>query len=199
MYNDTILFIIWDVMYNADNLIKESWHVLCQGSFCLQTMEDTQVEPRTKTLANGAVYDLDKKRIVSGALLTSDKAKELVQVRIERKRERIIAGANAALGKSQDWEAPQDMDFVEAIAEVAAMKALNPDDPKSIEAAKFLLQEAGLSFGNSQRENEPAPPGAVSMAPDTLVRLAAALEAEIAARVDQARAIDVDATDTRNE
>ena len=163
-------------------------------------MEEAQIEPKTKVLANGAVYDLDKKKIVSGAVLTSDKAREMVRARVERKRERIIAGANAALGKSQDWVAPQDLDFVEAIAEVAAMKALNPDDPKSIDAARFLLQEAGLSAADSRRENEPdAPSSAIIAAPDALVELAAAMEREMQRRLDQARAVDATATDIRNE
>src|SRR5688572_11108980 len=139
-------------------------------------------EPRTKVLSNGAVYDLDKKKIVSGAVLTSDKARELVQSRIEKKRERIMAGAAKVLEQSGDWEAPTDMDVVEAIGEQVMMNALDPSSKKQIDAAEWILKHGGLS----ERPNEATPqisaPGSVSATPATLLALAAQLEAEIADR-----------------
>jgi hypothetical protein len=157
-------------------------------------MEDTQLqEPRTKVLANGAVYDLDKKRIVSGALLTSDKAKELVKRRVELKQERIIAGAAKVLERTGGWELPNELDVVEAIGEAVMESALDIDSKKQIEAAKFILAEAGLSASQSQRENASTPPGSIVADPDALHRLLELIEQDKQAAVERARAIDAGA------
>lgn len=161
--------------------------------------DDTQIEPRTKVLKNGAVYDLDKKKIVSGAVLTSDKARELVQVRIQKKQDRIMAGAAKVLETIGDWETPSDMDVVEAIGEAVMEKAIDPKAKGQIDAANFILREAGLSVQSSQRANEPTQPGTVNLHVDTLFAIAAELEHRLASAVDRARAVDVEATDTRNE
>lgn len=113
---------------------------------------DNEQKPRLRTLKNGAVYDLDKHRIVANdgggtAAITTANASEFHARRQARKRERIEAGANAALAElaPEKWASPADLDFAEAIAEAAMHKALNPDDPKQIDAGRFLLQEAGLA------------------------------------------------------
>jgi coproporphyrinogen III oxidase len=103
-----------------------------------------QAEPRTKVLKNGAVYDLDKKRIVSGALLTSDKARELVETRVAQKRARLMAGANAVIAKGGDFDGV-GMDFVEAIGEAVTLAALDPTSTQQVRAAEFLFREAGIA------------------------------------------------------
>jgi hypothetical protein len=149
----------------------------------------TDQEPRTKVLSNGAVYDLDQKKIVSGAVLTSDKAREMVQARVQRKQERIMAGAAKVLEKYGDWEMPTDMDVVEAIGEAVMESAIDPMSKKQIDAARFILAESGLSMaGNPQREN--AQPGEISGSPAALAELVRLLEAERSAAVDRGRAID---------
>jgi hypothetical protein len=165
-------------------------------------MEDTQVittNARTKVLSNGAVYDMDKKKIVAGAVLTSDKAKELVKRRMELKQERVLAGAAKVLERTGDWDTPADLDVVEAIAEAAMEKALDVDSKGQIDAAKFILTEAGLSAAQARREDAPGAPGSISGSPEALMRLVALLEAERSAAVDRSRAIDVESTDIRNE
>jgi hypothetical protein len=166
-------------------------------------MEDTQVEPRTKVLKNGAVYDLDKKRIVANpgggtTAITSETASEFHARRRELKQQRIIAGAAKVLESSGDWETPNDLDVVEAIGEAVMVNAMDPDSKKQIDAAKFILTEAGLSEANSRRENTPAQPGSISGSPDALMQLVGMIEAERAAAVERARAVDVNSTDIRN-
>ncbi len=69
------------------------------------------------------------------------------------KRAAIARGANAVVAEGGKFDGT-DLDFVEAIAEAQAIKALNPDDPKSTDAARFLLQEAGLSDKQAQPTQE---------------------------------------------
>jgi hypothetical protein len=151
-------------------------------------MTDT---PNVKVLANGAVYDLDKKRIVSGAMLTSDMAKEMVQTRIQKKQERLIAGAAKVLERSGDWELPTDMDVVEAIGEAVMENAIDPTSKKQIEAAKFILSESGLSNSvDLRREN--TQPGTITASAETMMQLLDMIEARQSAAVDKARAIDAE-------
>ena len=99
----------------------------------------------TKVLSNGAVYDLEAKRIVSGAVLTSDGARQLVAHRTERKRA-VIAQAALDAVERDDYRAQYGGDaWIAAIAEAQMRKATTPDDPKSTDAARFLLTEAGIA------------------------------------------------------
>jgi hypothetical protein len=135
----------------------------------------TDAEPRTKILKNGAVYDLDKGRIVANpgggtAAIRSDNASEYHAKRQERKREVMIAAANEAVQRD-DWRAHGDLAYVAAIADTAMMIATTPDSPKAIEAGRFLLRETGLA----QEDTTQAPAaafvaGAGAMA-DTILRV----------------------------
>ena len=116
-----------------------------------------EVQPRTKILKNNAIYDLDKHRIVGAAgpitnAITSQNAAAMATHRQQLKRDRVVAGANAALAELEPdkWVNAGDLDFVEAISEAAMHKALNPDDPKQIDAARFLHQESGLAEAKQQ-------------------------------------------------
>jgi hypothetical protein len=128
-------------------------------------------ESRTKVLKNGAVYDLDKKRIVQGQRLTSAEASALGQRKYQRKREVIAAAAAAAVERGDYRAAYGDDAWIAAIAEAQYIKATTPDDPKSTDAARFLLQETGLS----ERDAASQPPAAV-----TLTLSAAGLERLVA-------------------
>lgn len=99
---------------------------------------------------NGAHIDPVTKRFVKGgkpttAIADSSHASELARRRHERKRE-IISSAAAAAVERDDYRAKYGDDaWIAAIAEAAYIKATTPDDPKAIDAARFLLQETGLS------------------------------------------------------
>lgn len=107
----------------------------------------------TKVLSNGAIYDTERKRIVAlkpelatkSTQITPATASEYHAKRQERKRE-VIASAAAAAVERDDYRAKYGDDaWIAAIAEAAYIKATTPDDPKAIDAARFLLQETGLS------------------------------------------------------
>lgn len=111
-------------------------------------MRDMETKEKLRVLKNGAVYDMEKKRIVANpgggtAAITKRTASEMADIRRKRKQATIAAAANAAVERD-DWRAHGDMAFVAAIADTAYIKATTPDDPKAIDAARFLLQETGL-------------------------------------------------------
>jgi len=166
-------------------------------------MENTLEEPRTKVLKNGAVYDLDRKRIIANpgggtTAITSETASAYHARRQELKQQRIMAGAAKVLERLGDWETPNDLDVVEAIGEAVMENALDTDSKKQIDAAKFILVEAGLSASLSRREDASAP-NSISATPDALMALVGMIEAERAAAVERSRAVDVESTDIRNE
>lgn len=132
-------------------------------------MDETQVETKAKsraptpapkpestkhlrTLSNGAVYDMNTHRIVDSKSvtnkITSQNAADFVAARQEAKRERLMFAANAvaAQGGGVDGrELVGDLAFVEAIGEAMTMKALTVNDPKAVDAARFLFQETGIA------------------------------------------------------
>ena len=55
---------------------------------------DTDTTPHTKVLANGAVYDMDAGRIVSGAVLDSVRARDMQRIGVLKKREVMARAAN---------------------------------------------------------------------------------------------------------
>jgi hypothetical protein len=100
-------------------------------------------EARYKTLQNGAVYDLQAKKIVSGAVLSSDRAREMVAARETRRREAARQAANQAVDRADFHAAYGDLAYLAAIIETAMQKATTADDPKAIEAARFIMQQTG--------------------------------------------------------
>jgi hypothetical protein len=80
---------------------------------------------------------------------TTEQANDYLRRRQELKRERILAGAAKTLERG-DWEKATDLDVVEAISEAVMMKALNPDNAKQVDAARFILTESGLAEAQQQ-------------------------------------------------
>ena len=147
---------------------------------------------------NGAIFDKDKGRIVAlrpelaekNTQITKENTSEMAARRLEKKRSRIEAGAMAAVEeKLPDAFTGDDGDWIEAVAQQVAHKALDPNDPKQVDAARFLLQEAGLSDARQQ----PATP---AEAVGDILRELAAVAREIAeaTRRDDADIVDGTAT-----
>jgi len=117
-------------------------------------------EPRTKVLSNGAVYDLDKKRIVSGAVLTSDSARALVDARKSRKREAILeAGTMIAQTNARNSQHPaiqalqDDPDAMwKAVAIGRTVAAMDADSPYGNGAAEWLERASGLAEGKGSAD-----------------------------------------------
>ena len=113
--------------------------------------QEVQAETRVEPLENGGVIVRGKNgRFLPGtrspAPITDANAREFQQRRVEMARERVIKGANAAVAKAQpnDWDNPQDLDYVEAIAEAQATQALMVGDPTSTRAAEWTMAHSGL-------------------------------------------------------
>lgn len=85
--------------------------------------------------------------------ITTADAATLAQRKHERKRERIQAGALAAVREKlpDKFDGAGD-DWIEAVAEAVAYKALDKLDPKQVDAARFLLKESGYSEDQAQPE-----------------------------------------------
>jgi len=152
--------------------------------------------------SNGAHIDPVTRRFVAGgkpvtAIDSPSMGRELVQRRIEKKRQAIIDAANRLAAEGGALSGTQycgDLAFVGHVAEAQFVKATNPDDPKSTDAARFLLTEAGLAEAK-QTEQTQAQQG------DTLAALYAMgagaadavlawLAANSAARVQAADVVD---------
>ncbi len=140
-------------------------------------------QSRYKTLSNGAVYDMESKRIVKGAALSSAEAASLASQRASRRQEIARMAANKAVERADYASAYGDMAYMAAIIEAAMLKATTPEDNKSIEAAKFIVSMTG--------DSEPAPMAA-SSEPAALAEVKAIIH-EIA---DMARAIRASADDS---
>ena len=108
---------------------------------------------------NGMERNADNGRMMrppTSALITPETANVLQRRRQEKKREAIIAAANAAVERGDYRETYGDLAFTAAIAEAQYIKATTPDDPKSTDAARFLMQESGLSETNRSAVDIPA-------------------------------------------
>jgi hypothetical protein len=78
--------------------------------------------------------------------ISKEDASTLALRKQERKRQRIEAGALAAVqDKLPDAFTGDDGDWIEAVAQQVAYKALDRLDPKQVDAARFLLTEAGIA------------------------------------------------------
>jgi hypothetical protein len=163
-------------------------------------MEDTQVESRTKVLKNGAVYDLDRGRIVSSknvtTKITSENAVALSRKRHEANRRAVV---RAVVGEAQSID-PTVQTPADAYGLLMAnqyTKLLDSQKPDVGQAEKLGKIMTGMDLEISQRENTPPPPGSIIADPDALHRLLELIEADKRQAVDRARAVD--ATDTRND
>lgn len=97
---------------------------------------------------SGAVYNQSKGRLIGApprAQFTPETAVVAVERRAELKREAIARGAAKVLERTGEWDAPNDIDVAEALGEAVFLKALNPDNPKQVDAARFVLQEMGIA------------------------------------------------------
>jgi len=117
-----------------------------------------------RTLANGAVYDMVKKRIVANPgggnkAFTSETASAALELRQQQKRNVLARAANAVAmqgGGVDGRSLSGDFAFVEAIGEAMTMKALSVNDPKAVDAARFIFSETGISEKQAQAEQAQA-------------------------------------------
>lgn len=141
------------MMYNSQNLVS-ALSIYWRGRFLYRTMAtivSTFVNEDGDTInvyESGVHYNADKGRLVKAsekAMFTPETSRKAKELLAEKKREAIIRGAGKALERSGEWTLPNAADVAEALAEAVMMKALNPDSPKQVDAARFILQEAGMA------------------------------------------------------
>jgi len=82
--------------------------------------------------------------------ITSENARARALARVEKKRAVIAEAANKQVESMGFDNSRGDLSFIAAIAQAAIIKALNPSDTKQIDAARFLIQETGLSEKTGQ-------------------------------------------------
>jgi len=151
---------------------------------------------------SGAQYDLTAGRLVAApkhAQFTPETSMQAVERRLELKREAVARGAARVLEQTGDWEAPNDMDVIEAISEAVMLKALNPKDAKQVDAARYLENCMGLSESQTSSNVDASNNAPVA---EALRQLAAILDRALSDRREtvDAEATDLPAiTDTRNE
>jgi len=118
-----------------------------------------------RVLANGAVYDTIKKRIVTNkpelaiknTQITSETAGAMQAISRDRKKEAMIRAANRVAmqgGSVSGEEFSGDLAFVEAVSESMTMKALTPTDAGAERAAKWLFDEIGISERRETQQGE---------------------------------------------
>lgn len=151
---------------------------------------------------SGAHYNVTRKHLVKApesALITKENVHKFKEQLAEKKRQAIIRGAGRALEKSGDWSTPNAEDVAEALAEAITIKALNPDNPKQVDAARFILQEAGMAETQTKSNEERQQFAATG---DALHQLVGILREAMQAATTPRDVIDgtvSDVTDTRND
>ena len=119
-----------------------------------------------RKLKNGAIYNMDTHRIASGKDITTKitpaRTIEMQSARIARKREVMRAAANAAVERDDYRLGYGDEAYIAAITDTAMLKATTADDPKAIEAAKFILDNTGVAEARQAQHQDSSVPASVA-------------------------------------
>lgn len=108
----------------------------------LKQVTGEEKQGQFRTLSNGATYDMEKKKIVAGAVLTSDRAREMVRAREEKRIRLYNIGAQRAVQDTQlIREFGDDAHLVER-AMTLQILATSPDAGKAAVMADSELRKA---------------------------------------------------------
>lgn len=160
-----------------------SLSVCYNADMSTNTPIQSDVTPRTRTLSNGAVYDLDKGRIVANPgggkhAITSDNAREMVKARIERKRAIVQAAAQDAVQSQRLNDKYGDAAWIAEVTQAQMILATTPDAGKaSTIAAEWLVNNAGMGE-KIAKDAEGGAAVTVSMSAAGLERLLVMLHAD---------------------
>lgn len=139
---------------------------------------------------SGAQYDVCCGKLAGApkhAQFTRETALVAVERRAELKREAVARGAAKILERSGEWEAPNDIDVAEALGEAVMLKALNPDNPKQVDAARFILQETGMAESQTSSNASPSNFAAASAFGSELARQFAQIVSDVLTAQSQAQ------------
>lgn len=130
--------------------------------------------------------------------ITTANARTMAQRRWENYR-RAAVRAIVEEAKSIDSEASTGANAFGLVAAKQYSALMDSDKPRIADLEKLGQIMTGM-VASSQRENAAAPGETlISAPPEALMHLVDLIERQRSAAVDRARAVDVDATDTRNE
>lgn len=108
-----------------------------------------------RRLPNGKTQFVKGSKIAT-AITSSEMGVEYAKKRAEKRRQIVMEAANEAVERN-DWTKKHgDYAFIAAIANTAMIKATTPDDPKAIEAARFVLAQAGLLSDDEEEKDKNA-------------------------------------------
>jgi hypothetical protein len=144
-------------------------------------------EERYRTLKNGAVYDMVRKRICASpgggtTAITQANAAAYSERRRELKRQALLAGAQAATADIRQRPPSHELEWIEVIAEANMHRAADPGNVKGVDAGRWLVQEAGLA--EQRQQVQPADVGMVALL--GLIELARPMLGAVDAEVTEA-------------
>lgn len=91
-----------------------------------------------------------------GRIITAENSIALHRARKERKQNLVREVASSHVGAEKFKLQHGDMAYIAAMSEKIMEKAMRPGDPKQVEAARFLMREAGDSSEDESEGNEGA-------------------------------------------
>lgn len=145
-------------------------HIIWYNAGMLEQPQPTDKpvdKPNLRTLKNGAIYDMDKKRIVANPgggthAITSENASEFHQARLDKKRAALLAGASRGASDILQRPVAHEWEWVEILGEANMHRAADPGNPKGVDATKMLLQETGLGEAKQQQSVADSVPASVA-------------------------------------
>jgi len=147
--------------------------------------EETREGVKVLVYDNGMERNAATGRIIRSGdtqRITKENSHAFHRARREKKRAVILEAVNESM-KDEVKEKYGEFAFVAAVAASAMVKATTPHDPKSIEAARWLMNETGL--GESDPDDSDSGAGAPAMPARIVVLLA-----ELARRDDAQEVIE---------
>jgi hypothetical protein len=176
------------VIFNQSN-IKAPESIF--GAFCIHTMDDTQVQAQRDSKGRMLAP------LPGSHVITKADASSLARKRWEKYRQ---AAVKRIVGEAQSID-PDVQTPADAFGLVAAKQyttLMDSDKPRITDLEKLGQIMTGISE-EPRRENTPGASNSITGSPEALLRLVELIEADKRQAVDQARAVDADSTDIRNE
>lgn len=121
--------------------------------------EETRDGRRVRIYSNGLERDASTGHIIKPAdntLITPESASDFHRARKEKKRAVLLQAVNGSVQRADYIERYGEFAWLAAVGESAFIKATTPDDPKAIEAARFLLSETGFSELSTEADDSGA-------------------------------------------
>jgi hypothetical protein len=125
----------------------------------MPTIVDTYIKDgeTINVYESGAHYNVTRKHLVrapESAMITKENVGRFKERLAEKKREAVARGAARVLERSGDWDKPNALDVADALAEAVMEKAMDPTNPKQVDAARYLMTEMGLAESQTKTSED---------------------------------------------